>query len=107
MGKDRVIRIVAKQVANKVIHQILIKYTNKPESTSYLRAEENNYRVLLTDLSREYHWNDQDMREINKLALNNLEKTLNLKYSDVKVSKDELIQVLKENISEIFKNSSK
>jgi len=44
MGKNRTIKILGNIMGNLVVHKILVKYTNKPESINHLKSEIEAYR---------------------------------------------------------------
>ena len=49
MGKNKLIKSLGKRIGNIVIHKILMKYTNKPESFKIIDNRWPNY--LLFDMN--------------------------------------------------------
>ena len=104
MGKNKAIKILAKQIANKVIHQILAMHTNRPESIHFLKAEEDNYRVISMKKIMEFNWNEYDKKEIKLEALRMIKKMFDLKYPDVNFNKNEIEIKLDVNIKDFFES---
>lgn len=102
MGKNRIIKILGNFVGNIVVHKILIKYTNKPESIQHLGSEVATYRDNTLEISGEFHWNEQDKEEIKQRALRKFEKIMENNYSDVRFPKDEIKKLIEETIEEIM-----
>lgn len=62
MGKDRVIKSLGKNIGSLVVHKLLIKYTNNPETLNHLKHEVINYRENTFEISKEFNWNEQDQK---------------------------------------------
>ena len=61
MGKNRIIKILGNIIGNLVVHKILIKYTNKPESINYLNSEIVEYRDVAFSTASEFNLNKEDI----------------------------------------------
>ena len=81
MSKKEQIDNLAAFIGLKAAHEILIKVTNKPESTPHLKKEVDTYSDLSFDLA-DGNWNNGDIKKIKKLAKNKCSKKLE-KYSDI------------------------
>ncbi len=81
MSKKHQLRNLAVFIGLKAAHEILIKYTNKPESIPHLKQETDSYFDLSFDLS-EGNWNKKDIKIIKKLAKKKCNKKLK-KYKDI------------------------
>ena len=66
MGKNKLIKSLGKRIGNTVIHKILIKYTNKPDSVQYLENEADAYRDNVLESSQDFNWSDKDKEEITR-----------------------------------------
>lgn len=100
MGKNRLIKSLGKRIGNLVIHKILMKYTNKPESLHSLKSEVDEYRDNVMESSQEFNWNDKDKAEIKSLALDKFNKDMKVYYGDVKFPKEEPEKTADETIEE-------
>ncbi|MDP1695905.1 MAG: hypothetical protein Q8L29_03260 [archaeon] len=97
-SRDSLIRIIA----NVAVHEIVAKHTNKPESVSFLNSEIIEYRSKAEKASEEYNWNAEDKEYAKNKALKISKDKLNIKYSDVKYSEEEMIKKLKNLIEEVM-----
>lgn len=100
MGKNKLIKSLGKRIGNIVIHKILMKYTNIPESLHHLKSEVETYRDNVMESSQEFNWNDKDKSEIKSLALDKFKKDMKIFYSDVKFPKEEPEKIADETIEE-------
>ena len=102
MGKDRVRNSLIRETANVIVHKILAKSTNKPESAQFLNAEIIEYRSHAERTAEEYNWNSGDKAHIEKEALKAAKEKLSLKYPDVKYSEHELAKELKDLLKDLL-----
>ena len=100
MGKNKLIKSLGKRIGNIVIHKILIKYTNMPESLHHLKSEVEAYRDNVMESSQEFNWSDKDKLEIKSLALKKFKKDMKKQYSDVKFPEKEPDSLIDETIEE-------
>jgi len=73
MGKNRIIKILGNIIGNIVVHKILIKHTNKPESVSHITKEIGVYGENASEIAEEFNWNDDNKLEIHEEALKKFE----------------------------------
>lgn len=102
MGKKSRIKSLAKITANIVMHKILVKYTNKPESIHFLNSEIIEYRHVAVNISEEYNWNSQDIENIKSNAIKLLTIGMNKKYPDVKFPISEAENLVEETLKEMM-----
>ena len=99
MGKNRIIKILGNIIGNLVVHKILIKYTNKPESVHYLAEEIGTYRDNALEMAQEFNWSKEDEDKIKQEILKNFNKRIK-KYKDVKFPISEVNRLIDETIKE-------
>ncbi len=102
MGKNRTRESLIREVANIVVHEIITKHTNKPESVHFLESETIEYRHRAQKTSKTYNWNADDKEYIEKKALKLTKEKLAVKYPDVKYLEQEAISMLNEIIKNII-----
>ena len=99
MGKSRIIKILGNIIGNVVVHKILVKYTNKPESVHHLAEEIGTYRDNALEIAQEFNWSENDENKIKHDALKNFNKRIK-KYKDVKFPISEANILIDETIKE-------
>lgn len=99
MGKNRIIKILGNILGNVIVHKVLIKYTNKPESIHYLSEEIGTYRDNVLEIAQEFNWSEKDETKIKQEILKNFNKRIK-KYKDVKFPISELNKIIDETIKE-------
>ena len=57
MGKNRVRKSLIRGIVNIIVHEVLAKHTNKPESTHFLSSEVIAYRGQTRKIANEFNWN--------------------------------------------------
>ena len=102
MSKNRTKESLIREISNIVVHEIVAKHTNKPESMHYLKSEIIEYRNRVEKTVEMYNWNSTDLAHIEKKSLILIKDKLANKYSDVKYSEEEAITKLKKIIEEIL-----
>lgn len=102
MGKNKIIKSLGSVIGNIVVHRILIKYTNKPESVNYLRYEVQEYGDVAIEKAQEFNWNSQDKERIKFEALKKFKKEIEKYYKDVKFPMKEAEKLIEETIDEII-----
>lgn len=102
MGKNRDRESLIRLIANLVIHEILVRHTNKPESKHFLSSEIIEYRSQAEKASEEHNWSYSDKEYVKEKALKMIKERLASKYSDVSYSEQELAEKLKEIIEEVM-----
>ncbi len=101
MGKDSVIKTLGKRIGNVVLHKLLIKYTNRPESIGHLQSEEVTYRDAAVKDAKEYNWNESDKNALKIQAIEFIKNKKDKKYSDVNFSLDEVTEFVEEEIIDL------
>jgi hypothetical protein len=99
MGKNRIIKILGNIISNVIVHKILIKYTNKPESVHYLAEEIGTYRDNALEMAQEFNWSKEDEDKIKQETLKNFKNRIK-KYKDVKFPISEVNKLIDETIKE-------
>ena len=102
MGKNRIIKILGNIIGNLVVHKILVKYTNKPESINYLKSEIESYRDNSLEIASEHNWNEKDKVKIRLASLKKFKKDMNGYYADIKFPMEEVHGLIEETINEIL-----
>jgi len=91
MGKNRIRESLIREITNIIVHEIILKHTNRPESVHFLESEIIEYRSMAEKTSEKYNWNAEEKKDIERKALEMIKKKLVVKYSDVKYSEKEVI----------------
>jgi hypothetical protein len=102
MGKNRIIKILGHIFGNIVVHKILIRHTNKPESIHHLSKETEAYGENASEVAEEFNWNDKDKIKIFEEALKRFNNSMKKYYSDVNFSEDEVFDLINETIEEFI-----
>ena len=102
MGKNRTIKILGNIIGKIVVHRILVKYTNQPESIHHLKSEIEAYRDNSLGIAREYNWNEEDKAEIKSASLKKFKRDMGLYYQDVKFPFEDVSKLIEETINEIL-----
>ncbi len=96
MSKKDQLKNLSIYIGLRAAHEIIIKFTNKPESLHHLEHEADTYSDLSHELG-EGNWDQEDIEEIKKLA----EKKCRLKlekYNDIGEDKYKGIREIIDNI---------
>lgn len=101
MGKNRVIKTLGKRIGNIVLHELLVKYTNKLESIGHLSSEEIEYRNSAIKDAKRYNWSDEDIKFISLEALKFIKSKNETKYPDVKFSLEEAEDLIQKEIIDL------
>ena len=99
MGKKRIIKILGNIIGNVVVHKILVRYTNKPESVPHLTEEIGTYQDNALEMAQEFNWDYEDKSKLKQEALKNFNKRIK-KYQDVKFPSSEANKLIDETIGE-------
>ena len=102
MGKKNLIKSLGKVIANISVHEILFRYTNKPESINFLASEISEYRDTASQIASEYNWNSSDLLQIKEIAIKNITKTMSENYPDVIFPKEEISKIIKKAIKDVL-----
>ncbi len=98
MGKNSALRTLGRRIGNIVLHKMLVKYTNRPESKHHLETEEIIYRDSAIKDAKGYNWNNDDINELNNITIKFLKDKSIKKYSDVEFPIDEAKKIVEEEI---------
>jgi hypothetical protein len=102
MGKNNIIKSLARLIGGLITHEIVDKHTNKPESRPHLSSEIGAYRENIFIFAQEFNWNDEDKRKIRELAIKDFFSRMKNKYPDVKFSDDEVDKLIEIMMKEFF-----
>lgn len=101
MGKNRDIESLIRLIVNTIVHEIVIKHTNRPESKHFLSSEIAEYRSQTEKAAKKYNWNNKDKINISKKALAKIKEKLAVKYPDVIYSEPEITKKLEQLMNNI------
>lgn len=101
MGKNRNRESLIRIITNTVVHEIVMKHTNKPESENFLNSEIIEYRSEAEDTAEKNSWNDKDREYIKKKALKKIKEKMEKKYTDISFSEKEAETFLNKEIKEM------
>lgn len=98
MGKNSVIKTLGKRIGNVVLHKLLVKHTNRPESIGHLQSEEITYRDAAVKDAKKYNWNESDKISLKIQAIEFIKNKKDKKYADINFSSDEATKFVEEEI---------
>ncbi|MBI2136799.1 hypothetical protein HYU06_07035 [Candidatus Woesearchaeota archaeon] len=87
MSKQKQLGNLAGFIGMRAAHEIMIELTNKEESVRHMEKEIETYDVLIFKLAKG-NWNQDDIKEIKKLAIKRCNKKLE-EYKDISEKKYE------------------
>jgi hypothetical protein len=102
MGKNRDTESLVRLMTNTIVHEIIIKHTNKPESKPFLGSEIAEYRSQTEKMAEQHNWNDKDKEKIREKAIKNIKQKLASKYPDISYSIKEAEKLVDEEIKELL-----
>jgi hypothetical protein len=102
MGKNRDIESLVRLIVNTIVHEIIVKHTNKPESKHFLGSEIAEYRSQTEKMAEQYNWNNQDKEHIKEKALKKIKEKLASKYPDISFSAKEAEKLLDKEINDLL-----
>jgi hypothetical protein len=101
MGKNSIIKTLGKRIGNVILHSLLVKHTNRPESKSHLKNEEVTYRDAAVKEAKKYNWNEKDKGEIKQIAFEYIKSKHDSKYFDVSFSDAETEKLVDKEINDL------
>ncbi len=101
MGKNSAVKTLGKRIGNIVLHNLLVKYTNRPESKNYLQSEVLEYRNAAIKDAKEYNWNEKDKEELKIVALEFIKQKKDKRYPDVTFSLKEAEDLVEKEIQDL------
>jgi len=102
MGKNRDRKSLIKVLGGNVLHEILLKNTNKRESKSHLFSEIIGYRSIVEKKIKEHKWSDEDKKYILENVLKRVLRKMSGKYEDVDFSIEEVKRLVDESAEGVF-----
>ena len=100
MGKNRTIKILGNIIGNVVVHKIVVRHTNKPESINHMTKEIGTYGQNAIEIAAEFNWNEKDKIKISEEALKKFQKNMENYYPDVVFPMNEVESLIEETINE-------
>ena len=101
MGKNSAVKTLGKRIGNIVLHNLLVKYTNRPESRNYLQSEVLEYSNAAIKDAKEYNWNEKDKEELNLAAVEFIKQKKDKRYPDVNFSIKEAEDLVDKKIQDL------
>ena len=102
MGKNSDIESASNSISNTLLHEILIDYSNKPESLTHLTSEEIEYQGQSMKKVSKVNFNDKDKKIVRNKVIKKIINRLKTKYSDVVVPKSIIQQRVDEELPFFF-----
>lgn len=102
MGKKSLIKSLGKVISNITAHEILFKYTNKPESINFIAGEISEYRDVASQFAAEFNWSPRDKTKIKELSLKEFKTKMSEKYPDVHFPTKEAENLVEKIVEEIL-----
>jgi|SRR3989344_545823 len=102
MGKHQDRESLIFSIVKTIVHEIVARHTNRPESVHFLRSEVTEYRSQTEKSADNYNWNNEDRKYIEEKALKMIKERLAVKYSDVSYSEHELSKILSDFMEEVL-----
>jgi len=96
MSKKEQLENLAAFIGLQAAHEILIKFTNIPESIPHLQQEAGTYSGKTIELAKG-NWNSRDIEMIKELAIKKCNNKLE-KYGDIGKQKFDQVEEIIENI---------
>jgi len=101
MGKNSVITSLGKCIGNVVLHKVVLKHTNIPESKKHLEDEIRDYGSDVLEKAQEFTWTEEEKSEIEDKALRRV-KNIIRNYPDLDYEESEIKAILLETIKEML-----
>ena len=98
MGKNRDRESLIRIMANTIVHEIVVKHTNKPESENFLNSEIIEYRSQAENSAEKHNWNNKDREYIRKKVLKKIKEKMEKKYGDVSFLMKEAEELLRKEM---------
>ena len=100
MGKNSVIKSLARVIGNVGFHKFLFEHTNQPEAKNHLRYEIIEYSADALEKTQEFNWNDNDKIKIKEKSLERA-KNISENYPDLVFNWDEIERIIEDFIEEL------
>lgn len=102
MGKDRDRESLIRLLVNVIVHKIVLKNTNKPESEHFLSSEIIEYRGQTEKVAEQHCWSESDKDYIREKILKKIKEKMENKYSDVNFSMKDVEMLVDSEMKEVF-----
>ena len=102
MGKNRDIKSLISLLVSTVVHEIVAKHTNRPESRPFLRKEAVEYRGQAEEAFGLHTWNESDKIHIKEKVIHHVNKVLISKYPDIPFNEKEIVDLAKQEINKFI-----
>ena len=102
MGKTDTINSLSRIISNIAIHEILLEYTNRPESINHLSYEVIEYSNVAFSKAEEFNWNSKDISKIKSKAIKIFKKEMPKRYPDVNYPEEKVGEIIDKIIREII-----
>ena len=96
MGKNSDRKELIQLIVSAVVHKIVAKHTNRPESEHFLLMEATEYFGQARKIASEHTWNYADKDYIKEKSLRKIISGMESKYPDVLFSEQETKEILEE-----------
>ena len=106
MGKNRDRKSLIRLMVNVIVHEIVIRNTNRFESKNFLGSEIIEYRGQTEKVLEKHVWDDNDLEYIREKALNNIKEKLKSKYSDINYNQNDIQKLLDKEIKNLGFNKN-
>ncbi|MEK6894795.1 MAG: hypothetical protein AABX10_05005 [Nanoarchaeota archaeon] len=101
MGKNRDIKSLIRSLVSIVVHEIVARHTNRPESKLFLKKEAVEYRAQAEKASDLHNWNEQDKINIREKVIKEVKRRMILKYPDVFFDEEEISSIIDDEIKKL------
>lgn len=96
MGKHSDREELIQLLVATVVHKLVARHTNRPESLPFLQSEAVEYFGQAREISSEHTWNYADKNYIKEKTLRQTLNKMESKYSDIFFSEHEAREILEE-----------
>ena len=83
MGKNSDTESLSNSISKTILHEILLEYSNKPESKNHLKKEEIEYRGQSMKKISKINLKDNDKKVIRDKVIRKIKNRLKTKYNDI------------------------
>lgn len=102
MGKNRDIKSLVRLIVNTIVHEIVLKHTNKPESKHFLNSEVVEYRNQTEKMAEQHNLGNKEKEQIREKALKKIKEKLAFKYPDVSFQIKEAKKLINREMDDLF-----
>jgi len=102
MGKNKDRESLIRVIVNVVVHEIVLRNTNRPESKNFVRSEIIEYSKKAKGDILKHNWNEKDREYIRENGLDGVKNRMKEKYYDIDFDESEIEEILNREMSELF-----